>query len=101
MPPFSARNGFYYGTPPVEQAKRPDELKALASALPQSAIPMFVKVLGPPPSATPNSASSRAADGNADRKKLIAFRMTIPLNGLLIDPSSRSGLDLEVGAIAL
>jgi VWFA-related protein len=98
----SARNGFYYGTPPVEQAKRPDELKALASALPQSAVPMFVKVLGPTPSPTPNSASSSPADGNADgKKKTIAFRMTIPLNGLLIDPSSRSGLDLEVGAIAL
>ena len=78
----SARNGFYYGTPPVEQAKRPEELKALASALPQSAIPMFVKVLGPPPpSAMPNS---------ADGKKTIAFRITIPLNGLLIDASSRS-----------
>jgi VWFA-related protein len=97
----SARNGFYYGTPPVEQAKRPSELKALASALPQSAIPMFVKVLGPQPGATPNSASSHAADGNAAGKNSIAFRITIPLNGLLIDPSSRSALDLEVGAIAL
>ncbi len=27
--------------------------------------------------------------------------MTIPLSGLFIDPSSRSALDLEVGAIAL
>lgn len=27
--------------------------------------------------------------------------MTIPLNGLLIDASSRTALDLEVGAIAL
>ena len=97
----SARNGFYYGTPPVEQAKRPSELKALASALPQSAIPMFVKVLGPQPGATPNSASSHAADGNAAGKNSIAFRITIPLNGLLVDPSSRSALDLEVGAIAL
>jgi VWFA-related protein len=91
----SARNGFYYGTPPVEQAKRPDELKALASALPQSAIPMFVKVLGTPPNPATTPASS------AEGKKKILFRMTIPLNGLLIDPASRSSLDLEVGAIAL
>jgi VWFA-related protein len=90
----SARNGFYYGTPPVEQAKRADELKALASAQPQSAIPMFVKVLGSPPSAASNSASAAG-------KKTIAFRMTIPLSGLLIDPSSRTALDVEVGAIAL
>jgi VWFA-related protein len=90
----SARNGFYYGTPPVEQAKHPEELKALASALPQSAVPMFVKVLGPPnPASTPASA--------AGGKKTIAFRMTIPLSGLLIDPSSRAALDVEVGAIAL
>jgi hypothetical protein len=27
--------------------------------------------------------------------------MTIPLSGLLIDPSSRAALDVEVGAIAL
>jgi VWFA-related protein len=91
----SARNGFYYGTPPVEQAKRPDELRALASALPQSGIPMFVKVLDSPPSAALNSAPTAAG------KKTIAFRMTIPLSGLLIDSSSRTALDLEVGAIAL
>ncbi len=91
----SARNGFYYGTPPVEQAKRPEELKALASALPQTGIPMFVKVLGSPPSPAATSAPS------AGGKKTIAFRMTIPLNGLLIDASSRTALDLEVGAIAL
>lgn len=92
----SARNGFYYGTPPVEQAKRPDELKALASALPQSAVPMFVKVLGTPP---PNPASNSVPP--AAGKKTIAFRITIPLNGLFIDASSRAPLDLEVGAIAL
>ena len=91
----SARNGFYYGTPPVEQAKRPDELKALASALPQSGIPMFVKVLETAPSAPSNSAPA------AGEKKKITFRMTIPLNGLFIDASSRASLDLEIGAIAL
>jgi VWFA-related protein len=89
-----ARNGFYYGTPPVEQAKRPEEIKALASALPQSAVPMFVKVLG--------QMASAAVDPAADAgKKRIAFRMTIPLSGVLIDPSGRTALDVEVGAIAL
>ena len=69
----SARNGFYYGTPPVELAKRADEVTALASALPQSAVPMFVKVLGSPPSSAASNSASAAAE-----KKTIAFRHDHP-----------------------
>ena len=56
---------------------------------------MFVKVLETAPSAASNSAPA------AGEKKKITFRMTIPLNGLFIDASSRASLDLEIGAIAL
>ncbi len=91
----SARNGFFYGTPPVELAKRPEEIKALASALPESGVPMFVKVLGPAPYAASDSAAAAAG------KKTIAFRVTIPLSSLQIDPANRTALDLDVGAIAI
>jgi VWFA-related protein len=90
----SARNGFFYGTPPAELAKRPEEIKALASALPESGVPMFVKVLGPAPAAADSPA---AATG----KKTISFRVTIPLSSLQIDPANRTALDLDVGAIAI
>jgi VWFA-related protein len=88
-----ARNGFYYGTPaPVEVPKRPQEINALASPLSNSGVPMYVKVLPPPPA----SGSAPTSD-----KKTVAFLITVPFNGIKIDPSSANPLDLDVGAIAL
>jgi VWFA-related protein len=86
-----ARNGFYYGTPPVEVPKHSQEINALASPLPQSALPMYVRVVSSSPNAAPPPAG----------KTTVAFLMTIPLNGVVVDPSQKNPLDLEVGAIAL
>lgn len=90
-----ARNGFYYGTPPVEVPKHSQEISALASPLPQSAVPMYVKVLSSPSAPSPNAAPAAAG------KTTVAFLVTIPLNGVVVDPSSKNPLDLEVGGIAL
>lgn len=90
-----ARNGFYYGTPPLETPKRPQEINALASPLPQSAVPMYVKVLPSPAGAAQDSAPA----GNG--KTTVAFLMTIPTSSVTFDPSRQNPLDLEVGAIAL
>jgi VWFA-related protein len=89
-----ARNGFYYGNPapPVEVPKRPQEINALASPLSNSGVPMYVKVLPPAP-----SSGSAPASG----KKTVGFLITVPFNGIKIDPSSANPLDLDVGAIAL
>jgi len=87
-----ARDGFYYGQPsaPNLPTVHDQEINALASALPYSAIPMFVTVLPPV-----------ASDPDASDKKKIQFMMTIPLGGVNIDPAQPNPLDLDVGAIAL
>ena len=94
-----ARDGFYYGqpAPSTAPAVRDQEISALASAVPYSAIPMFVKVL-PPTASDPTAA---AAKDNNNAKKKIQFMMTIPLDGITIDPAQPNPLDLDVGAIAL
>lgn len=92
-----ARNGFYYGPPPAETPKRPQEINALASALPYSAVPMYVKVLSSS-APVPSPDSAPAASGN---KTTVAFLMTIPLTSIAVDPSRKNPLNLEVGAIAL
>jgi len=88
-----ARDGFYYGQPPTPTplTARDLEVNALASALPYSAIPMFVKVLPTDP----------AAATSKDDKKKIQFIITIPLTGVTVDPTQSTPLDLEIGAIAL
>ena len=89
-----ARDGFYYGAPPPDDATavREAENTALASPLPYSAVPIYVKVL--PPDA--NAAAATAPD-----KKKIEFLMIIPVSGIKIDPTKPNSLDLDVGAIAL
>jgi VWFA-related protein len=91
------RDGFYYGQPstPAPPTVHDQEINALASAVPLSAIPMFVKVLAP----AATDAATEAATGN-DKKKT-QFLMTIPLAGISIDPTQSNPLDLEIGAIAL
>jgi VWFA-related protein len=90
-----ARNGFYYGTPSSPSAKsaRDEEIKALASSLAYSAVPMFVKVLPSPPPTTSTS--------SAPKKTTVRFLMTIPLSSVKVDVSRSYPLDLDVGAIAL
>jgi VWFA-related protein len=85
-----SRDGFYYGQPstPAPPSVHDQEINALASAVPISAIPMFVKVLTP------------AAATESDKKKT-QFLMTIPLAGVTIDSTQPNPLDLEIGAIAL
>lgn len=90
-----ARNGFYYGTPPAEVPKRSEEINTLASPLPHSAVPMYVKVLPPPVAPSPNSAPSSSG------KTMVEFLMTIPLGSVTVDRSRRTPLDLEIGAVAL
>ncbi len=87
-----ARDGFYYGIAPVNdtQTIRKQEVNALGSTLARSAVPMYVKVLGPD--------SSSAA---SPEKKTVEFLVTIPLSSVKIDVSQPHSLDLEVGAIAL
>jgi|SRR5579872_291033 len=89
-----ARDGFYYGIAPARSADstRKEEVNALGSALARSAVPMYVKVLGPAPSTTPVSPGE---------KKTIEFLVTIPLSSVKIDVAQPHPLDLEVGAIAL
>lgn len=89
-----ARNGFYYGVSPAKNAKsaRIEEVNALASSLPYSAVPMFVKILG-------RSLTSDPA--NSSKKISLSFLITIPLSSVKIDPSRPDALDLDVGAIAL
>lgn len=92
-----ARSGFYYEEPtgPKGKSAREDEIRALASSLAYSAVPMYVKVLGPVP-------TSNAGEGaSGEKKSAMAFLLTIPVNSLKIDPASANPLDLEVGAIAL
>ncbi|HEX8815698.1 MAG TPA: VWA domain-containing protein, partial [Terriglobales bacterium] len=86
-----ARDGFYYGVPPFNDAKsvRDEEVNALASPLGYSGVPMFVKVL------PPGAASATAG------KAATAFLITIPITSVLIDASRPNPLDLDVGAIAL
>lgn len=89
-----ARDGFYFGISPIKDAEsiRKEEVNALASALARSAVPMYVKVLGPVPSAAPSFSGE---------KKTIEFLVTIPLSSVKIDITQPHPLDLEVGAIAL
>ena len=89
-----ARDGFYYGVSRVKDAEsaRKEEINALASTLARSAVPMYVKALGPASSATPVS---------PEEKRPMEFQVTIPLSSVKIDVSQPHPLDLEVGAIAL
>jgi VWFA-related protein len=96
-----ARDGFYYGQPssPTPPTVHDQEINALASTVPLSAIPMFVKVL--PPAAT-DAATEAAKEASTEKdKKKTQFLMTIPLAGVSVDPTQSNPLDLEVGAIAL
>jgi len=84
-----ARTGFYYGTSSAGDAKsiHAEEINALASSLPRSGVPMFVKIL-----------PSRPSSGD---KRILHFLMTIPFRGVTVDSSAANPLDLDVGAIAL
>jgi VWFA-related protein len=90
-----ARNGFYYGNPVPSgsESAHDAEILALASPLAYSAVPMYVRVLAPAPTAS--------ADTAPGQKTTVEFLVTIPLGSIRVDPSSSSALDLEVGAIAL
>ena len=72
------------------------EIAALASPLAYSAVPMYVRVL--PPASTPSPDPTPAA---ADRKVIVEFLITIPLSSIKIDPGSPNPLDLEVDGITL
>jgi VWFA-related protein len=87
-----ARSGFYYGPPPASDAKtaREEEINALASAVPKSDVPMYVKVLG----------MKAVASGGKD-KKTVSFMINLPLGSVRVDASKANPLDLEVGAIAI
>jgi hypothetical protein len=89
-----ARDGFYYGIPAVNdmQSVRKEEMNALASPLAHSAVPMYVKVLGPSSATEPHAAAT---------KRTVEFLVTIPLKSIRIDPLQTAPLNLEVGAIAL
>jgi len=89
-----ARDGFYYGIATVRDAEstRKEEVNALASALARSAVPMYVKVLGPASPPRPPAPEER---------KTVEFLITIPLSSVKIDVAQQRPLDLEVGAIAL
>jgi hypothetical protein len=92
-----ARNGFYYGSsaPSGPQPPRDAEILALASPLAYGAVPMYVRVLPPAPTPSPD------APPTPPGKKTIEFLVTIPLNSIKVDPSNTYPLDLEIGAIAL
>jgi hypothetical protein len=85
-----ARDGFYFGEPAPSNSKsvRDQEVNSLASALPMTAVPMFVKAM---PS---------AAQGSGE-KKTIEFLITLPLTSVDVDMSVSLPLNLELGAIAL
>jgi VWFA-related protein len=88
-----ARDGFYYGmaAPTDPNSAHEQVINALASSLPVTAVPMFVKALPPSAGNTP-----AAAD-----KKTIQFLFTIPLSSVDIDMSVSPPLSLDLGAIAL
>ncbi len=92
-----ARSGFYYGSPaaPGPKSAHDAEINALASPLAYSAVPMYVRVLPPVPTATADAAPTPG------QKTTVEFLVTIPLSSIRVDPSNTSPLDLEVGAIAL
>ncbi len=90
-----ARAGFYYGNsaPSDAESVHDAEINALASPLPYSAVPMYVRVLPPTPApATPSSSGGKIT---------VEFMVTIPLTSVRIDPSNPTAMDLEIGAIAL
>jgi len=89
-----SRDGFYYGVlaPADSKSARDQEISALASALPYSAVPMSVKVL--PPAASAQASTSA-------NKTTVEFLLTIPASSISVDPSQPDPLDLDVGAIAL
>jgi VWFA-related protein len=94
-----ARNGFYFGKPAAANSQptvHDAEIAALASPLAYSAVPMYVRVL--PPASTPSPDPTPAA---ADRKVIVEFLITIPLSSIKIDPGSPNPLDLEVDGITL
>lgn len=88
-----ARGGFYYRKPPNEDPKAAHEeiLKALASPVPYSGVPMFVKVLS----------QSKPVEPAASPKSTIEFLLTLPLSGIDVDYVRPNPLDLEIGVIAL
>lgn len=90
-----ARNGFYYGLSVTKDSKsvQAEEINALASSLAYSAVPMYVKVLGPLPADSPKAAEQK--------KSKIGLLLTVPLSSVRIDNSSANSLDLDVGGIAL
>ncbi|HEV3511307.1 MAG TPA: VWA domain-containing protein [Candidatus Sulfotelmatobacter sp.] len=86
-----ARSGFYYGPPPKSDptTARTEEINALASAVPKSDVPMYVKVL-----------EMQAASGG-NNKKTVSFMINLPLGSVRVDASKVNPLDLEVGGIAI
>jgi VWFA-related protein len=91
------RSGFYYGIAPPDDPKSAHnaEIKALASPLAATAVPLYVKVL-PAPSTQP-AANASSTSG----KSSVTFLITIPFSSVRIDSVAASPLDLDVGAIAL
>ena len=89
-----ARSGFYYedkSGPSQPSAHHADEIEALASPIPATAVRFNVRVLQPEVTVTATS----------EGKKTARFLMAIPLESVNIDPTRADALDLEVGAIAL
>ena len=94
-----ARNGFYFGNPGPSGSQptvHDAEINALASPLAYSAVPMYVRVLPPAPTPSPNATPTALG-----KETTVKFLVTIPLSSVKIDPSNPSPLDLEIGAIAL
>jgi VWFA-related protein len=88
-----SRDGFYYGVlaPADSKSARDQEISALASAVPYTAVAMSVKVI-PPAAAQPSASANKIA---------VEFLLTIPASSISVDPSQPNPLDLDVGAIAL
>jgi VWFA-related protein len=89
-----ARSGFYYedtSAPSQPAAQHADEIEALASPIPATAVRFNVRVLQP----------EVAVGATSEGKKPARFLMAIPLESINIDPTRADALDIEVGAIAL
>jgi VWFA-related protein len=94
-----ARSGFYYGITPPDDPKSAHnaEIKALASPLAATGVPIYVKALPTQPAANASSMPDKTTSG----KTTVAFLITIPFSSVRIDSVAASPLDLDVGAIAL
>ena len=90
-----ARAGFYYDNrviPDPAPVHHEDEIAALASPIPATAVRFNVRVLPEENAAEP---------GPSGDKKAAHFLLHIPLDSLSLDPARTNSLDLETGVIAL